>query len=202
MPSQLSFCCRSWAEALLKSQNHRMGQKGTTVGHLVPSPCSDRVIPENTARDSLQTVLKYLQWGRYPHPLWTICYSAWSLRSKEFSLIFRWNSLHISFCPLRLALLLSTTEHSLFPPLTPPCRHWQTLMSFPLSVSFPGWTGPAASGSPQKWGASVPSSSFSHSLIIGLHVPQGTAGSQISCCPPGPQSCSPASWLPALSLEI
>lgn len=75
--------------------------------------------------------------------------------------IFSWNFLCISFYPLLLALLLSTTEKDLAPtsdtlPLHA-VRHWWG----PLSVvSSPGWPGPAPSAFPHKRDAPVTSSTL------------------------------------------
>lgn len=46
--------------SLKESQNHKVRLEGTTVGHLVQTSCSSRVISlEHIAQDCVQTVLEY-----------------------------------------------------------------------------------------------------------------------------------------------
>lgn len=96
--------------------NPRLGQvRRDHRAHLLQPPCSSRAIPEHRAQGCVQTLLEYLQWGRL-HSL-----SAQSVpvfghcTGQKFFLMFRWNSLGISFCPL----LLGITKQSLVHPLAP-----------------------------------------------------------------------------------
>jgi len=58
--------------------------------------------PELAVQDHVQASFEYLQRRRLHN-----------LRVKKFFLMFRWNSLCFSLCPLPLVLLLGTTEKSL-----------------------------------------------------------------------------------------
>jgi len=60
-----------------------------------------------------------------------------TLRGKKLFLVFRWNFLCLSLCPLPLVLSLDTTEKSLAPSSRhPPLRYLYTFRRSPLSLLF------------------------------------------------------------------
>lgn len=118
--------------------------------------------------------------------------------------IFIWDFLCLSSCPLPLVPLPSTAEQSLVCPVTPPCRHWQTLMRL-LSVALPQAEQAQLPQPFLKSEVVLSPHHFNYLLVIGLHVPQGTPGSQTACCLLGPSvllprpALQPPAWFPALS---
>lgn len=99
-----------------ESQNQRIRLEVTTVGHLVPASCSSRTILEHIARDWVQIVLGYVQWGKL-HNLSGNLFQCTVTHMVRFFLMFRGTFLWISFCPLFLVLLFSTSEKSLVYPV-------------------------------------------------------------------------------------
>ena len=90
----------------------------------------------------------------------------------KFFLMFMWNFLGISFCPLVLVLLLSTTEQRLVLALSPPCTDLCTLVRSPLSHLFLRLSRSSSLSLAWKRSAPVPSSSLQHlpDLLQELHV--------------------------------
>lgn len=115
--------------AILLSQNHRISN-----GHLVQPLHISRVIPGHIVQVFMWTALDKLQWGRLLSLSGKSVSVLSHLHSKEFILVFRWNFLCISLCPLPLILLLSTTKYS---PnsilLTPSLQYLQILIKSPFS---------------------------------------------------------------------
>lgn len=90
-------------------------------------PPAQAVLPQSTGLCPGSSWI--LPVGDTPQPLWGIGSVHGRLHVKELLLMFRWNFLWISFCPMSLVLMLRATEQSLAPfSWKPPFRYWQRFM--------------------------------------------------------------------------
>ena len=106
---------------IAESQNHRMAGVGRDLcGSSSPTPCRSRVTQSRLHRTASRQVFN-TSTGESPDPLGSLCRISINLRGKKFSLMFRWNFLCFSLCPLPLVLSLATTEKSL--DIHPPDTH-------------------------------------------------------------------------------
>lgn len=88
-------------------------------------------------QDCAPMVLEYLQ-CRWLHGLSGQLFQCSVTHTVKNFLIIGWNFLCVSFCPLPLVVLFSTTKKSLAPPSWHPSfRYLQTLMGSPLSLHQP-----------------------------------------------------------------
>jgi len=85
------------------------------VGHLVQPSCRSRVTYSRLHRTASRRVLKISRAGESTTPLGSLFQGSVTLRVKKFFLMFSWNFLCFSLCPLPLVLSLGTTEKSLAP---------------------------------------------------------------------------------------
>ena len=93
-----------------ESQNHRIVEVGRDLcGSPSPTPLLKQGHLQQAAQDRVQVGLEYLQRRRLQGQ------GSVTLRGKKFFLLFSWNFLCFSLCPLPLVLLLGTTEKSLAP---------------------------------------------------------------------------------------
>ena len=98
---------------ITESQNGRGW--GTSVGHLVQPSCRTRVTYSKLHRTLSRRVLNISREGDSTTPLGSLFQCCVTLREKKFFLMFSWNFLCFSLCPLPLVLSLGTTEKSLAP---------------------------------------------------------------------------------------
>ena len=108
--------------------NHRItkwsGLEGTSVGHPFQPPCRSRVTYSRLHSTSSRWVLNISREGDSTTSLGSLGQGSVTLRGKKFFLVFSWNFLCFSLCPLPLVLMLGTTEKSLAPSSwPPPCRY-------------------------------------------------------------------------------
>uniref|UniRef100_A0A8B9QH24 Glycoprotein endo-alpha-1,2-mannosidase n=2 Tax=Apteryx owenii TaxID=8824 RepID=A0A8B9QH24_APTOW len=110
--------------------------EGTQIEKAVPKRTGQGQL-EQAAQDHVQLGFKYLQ-GCGLHSLSRKPVSMFSYPcSKEVFLMFKWNFLCFSLCPLPLILSLGTTEKSLAPSsLDPPIRYLYLLIRISLSLLF------------------------------------------------------------------
>ena len=85
------------------------------MGHLVQPSCQSRVIYSRLHRNFSRRVLNISREGDSTTSLGSLPQCSVTLRGKKFFLMFRWNFLCFSLCPLPLVLSLGTTEKSLAP---------------------------------------------------------------------------------------
>ncbi|XP_068775232.1 uncharacterized protein [Struthio camelus] len=121
--------------------------EGTSRDHLVQSPCSSRVIWSILPRIASRRVLNISSQGDSTTSLGNLFPCSVTLTGKKFFLVFSWNCVCFSLCPLPLVLSLGTTEKSLAPSSRhPPFRQFYTLRRLPLSLTESqnrlGWKGP------------------------------------------------------------
>ena len=99
-----------------ESQNHSMVGVGSDLcGSSSPTPCQSRVTYSRLHRTLSRWVLNISREGDATTSLGNLFQCSITLRGKKFFLMFRWNFLCFSLCPLPLVLLLGTTEKSLAP---------------------------------------------------------------------------------------
>jgi len=102
------------------SQNPRMVGVGKALwGSPSPTPCRSRITQSRLQRTSSGQGLSISREGDSTSPLGSLGQGSVTLTVKRLFLLFRWNFLCFSLCPLPLVLLLGTTEKS----LTPSSRH-------------------------------------------------------------------------------
>ena len=88
------------------------GSPGITQSHPLPKQGH----PQQAAQHRVQPGLEYLQRRRLHNlPLGSLGQGSITLRGKKFFLMFSWNFLCSSLCPLPLVLALGTTAKSLAP---------------------------------------------------------------------------------------
>jgi len=97
-----------------ESQNHRMVGVGRDLcGSPSPTPCQSRVTHSRLHRTLSRRVLNISREGDSTAPLGSLGQGSVTLRGKKFFLMFSWNFLCFSLCPLPLVLSLGTTGKSL-----------------------------------------------------------------------------------------
>jgi len=97
-----------------ESQNHRMVEVGRDLcGSSSPTPLPKQGHLQQAAQDRIQVVVNISREGDSTTSLGSLFQSSVTLRVKKFFLMFRWNFLCFSLCPLPLVLSLGTTEKSL-----------------------------------------------------------------------------------------
>ena len=84
-------------------------------GSSSPGPYWSRVTQSRLHRTLSRRVLNISREGESTTPLGNLFQSSVTLRGKKFFLMFSWNFLCFSLCPLPLVLSLGTTEKSLAP---------------------------------------------------------------------------------------
>ena len=108
-----------WPVLCESSQNHRItdwqGLEGTSVGYLFHPPCQSSITYSRLHRTLSRQVLNISREGDSTTSLGSLFQFSVTLRGKKFFLMFRWNFLCFSLCPLPLVLSLGTTEKSLAP---------------------------------------------------------------------------------------
>ena len=95
-------------------------------GSSSPTPCRSRVTYSRLHRTLSRWVLNISREGDSTTSLGSLFQCSITLRGKKFFLMFRWNFLGFSLCPLPLVLSLGTTEKSLAP-------SWHYVTSYYLS---------------------------------------------------------------------
>jgi len=99
-----------------KPQNHRTVGVGRDSGcHLVQPHCQSRFTYSRMHRTASRQVLNMRREGDDSTPLGSLFQCSVILSVKKFFLVFTWNFLGFSLCPLPLVLLLGPTEKSLAP---------------------------------------------------------------------------------------
>jgi len=93
----------------------RQGLEGTSGDHLVQPLCQSRFTQSRLHRTMSRQVLSISREGDSTNPLGSLFQCSVTLKVKKFFLMFSWNLLCFSLCPLPLVLLLGTTEKSLAP---------------------------------------------------------------------------------------
>ena len=94
-----------------ESQNYRMLRGGRDLcGSSSPTPCSSRVTQSRLHRTASRWVLNFSREGDSTTSLGNLFQCSVTLRVKKFFLMFSWNFLCFSLCPLPLVLSLGTTE--------------------------------------------------------------------------------------------
>ena len=92
-------------------QNHRMvGIEKDPWGSPSPTPCRSRVTQSSLLRTASRWDLNTSREGDSPAPLGSLCQGSATLRVKKFFLVFSWNFLCSSLCPLPLVLSLAERE--------------------------------------------------------------------------------------------
>ena len=103
------------------------GLGGTSMGHLVQPPCPSRVIHSRLHRTLSRRVLNISREGDSKTNLGSLFQGSVTLRGKKFFLMFRWNFLSFSLCPLPLSCRWAPLERAWpHPPDTHPsdiCKH-------------------------------------------------------------------------------
>jgi len=84
-------------------------------GSSSPTPLLKQGLLQQAAQDHIQVGFEYLQRRRIHNPSVLPVQCSVTLKVKKFFLVFRWNFLCFSLCPLPLVLSLGTTEKSLAP---------------------------------------------------------------------------------------
>jgi len=101
---------------ITESQNHRMVGVGRDLcGSSSPTPCQSRVTYSRLHRTLSRWILNISREGDSTAPLGSLGQGSITLRMKKFFLLFSWNFLCFSLCPLLLVLSLGTTEKNLAP---------------------------------------------------------------------------------------
>jgi len=96
------------------SQNHRMvGVRMDLCGSPSPTPCPSRLTQSRLHSTASRRGWNISKEGDSTTSLRSLCQDSFSLRGKKFFLIFSWNFLCLSLCPLPLVLSLGTTGKSL-----------------------------------------------------------------------------------------
>ena len=102
-----------------------------------PPPCRSRVTHSRLHRTLSRWVWNISREGDSTASLGSLYQCSVILRGKKFFLMFSWNFLCFSLCPLPLVLSLGTTGKSLAPSSWhPPCRYLEALVRSPLSLLF------------------------------------------------------------------
>jgi len=83
--------------------------------HPVQPPCRSRVTQSRLHRTAARWVLNISREGDSTASLGSLGQGSVTLTGKKFFLVFSWNFLCFSLCPLLLVLSLGTTEKSLAP---------------------------------------------------------------------------------------
>jgi len=84
-------------------------------GYSSPTPCRSRVTYSRPQRTLSRWVLNISREGDSTTSLGSLFQCSVILRGKKFFLLFRWNFLCFSLCPLPLGLSMGTTEMNLAP---------------------------------------------------------------------------------------
>ena len=112
----LLYMSISWWFLLPYITEYRMVGAGRDLcGSPSPTPCWSRVTQSRLHRTASKWVLNISREGDSTASLGSLCQGSVTLRGKKFFLMFSWNFLCFSLCPLPLVLSLGTTEKSLAP---------------------------------------------------------------------------------------
>jgi len=115
----LGLCVLASVESFTESRNHRMFGVGRDLwGSSSTTPCRSKVTQSRLHRTVSRQVFNISREGDSTTSLGSLCQCSVTLRGKKFFLMFSWNFLCFSLCPLPLVLSLDTTEKSL--PLVAP----------------------------------------------------------------------------------
>jgi len=126
--------CSGIVPALLLPRGlQNLGVGRASADHLVQLPCQSRV---TYSRSSSRWVLNIAREGDSAIPLGSLFECSVTLKVKKFYLVFRWNFLCFSLCPLPLVLLLGTTEESGPILLTPTLEIFLSIDEIPSQLSL------------------------------------------------------------------
>jgi len=125
-------------QGITESQNHRILGVGRDLWlSPSPNPLPKQGHQQQAAQHHVQAGLNISREGDSTAPLGSLCQGSVTLRGKKIFLMFSWNFLCFSLCPLPLVLSLGTTGKSLTPSSWhPPCRYLSAFLRSPLSLFF------------------------------------------------------------------